>query len=400
MSGRRTFLGNAAAAAVITKISSLRSFGFETKNSATIGPTISDRDKAGFRGPVRTCLEETTTLPNSSKYSTTTEYSPDGRLLSSRNTNSDGTGWIKTQTYDAEGRLTKTIWGKIGEPGDESLYAYDGTGRLLTITNYPQIDGRIDFQYDERGRKATVQIFDPETLKRTQSSAFGGISPWDIAAGFGGGVPIGGDIMTIYNDNDQPTEAQLRDSQGRILTRILRTYDAKGQLVEEKPALENPALALADQFSAAGQPQPTPTQLEAINKAMNQMMGGRSATGTSYSYDSQGRVTEKRELNSWFGKVTTISYNQHGDKSAEVEAITNNSTFPVGVAFSMDENGTLTQTNPSAKPAEFPEELFGETKVGYDYQYDRYGNWTQQTVNHSSKLGEASSFRNRNLTYY
>ena len=153
MNGRRTFLGNSAAAVVMAKISSLRPFGFGTEGQETIDPTISERSKAGLRGPVRTCVEETTDPPDSAKYSTTTEYSPDGRLLTTRNTNSDGSGSIRTQTYDVDGRLTKTMWGKVGEPGDESLYSYDKTGRPLTITSYPEKSGRIDFQYDERKRQ-------------------------------------------------------------------------------------------------------------------------------------------------------------------------------------------------------------------------------------------------------
>jgi hypothetical protein len=44
----------------------------------------------------------------------------------------------------------------------------------------------------------------------------------------------------------------------------------------------------------------------------------------------------------------------------------------------MEDNGALVQSNPAAKPTELPDWLFGETKVGYAYQYDNYGNWTQQ----------------------
>lgn len=398
MGSRRTFLGNAAAAAVITKISSLRSFRFATESSETIRPTISDREKAGLRGPVRTCVEETGALP-SSKFSTTTKYSPDGRLLTSRNANPDGSGWVRALTYDDDGRLAKTVSGKIGEPGDESVYAYDGIGRLQNITNYPAKGGRIDFQYDERGNKTTVQIFDPETLKRTQSSEFGGISPWDIAAGFGGGVPVSGSIMTIYNNNDQPTEAQLRDSQGRIVTRIVRTYDVNGQLVEEKPVLENPALMFVGTSGIEGQPQPSTAQLEGVNKAMRVMMGGRNATGTSYGYDDQGRVTEMRVRSFMFEKVTTTNYNEHGDKSSEVDVTSDNSNFPFGTAVSVDESGTIIPDSRGAAP-KLPDLFFDETKVSYDYQYDSYGNWTEQTVNRSSKLGQASSICHRELTYY
>jgi hypothetical protein len=90
MSGRRTFLGNAAAATFMTKISSLRPFGLATEGQEMINPTMSDREKAGLRGLVKTCVEETTGPPDDRKYWTTTEYNPDGRLLTTRNTNSDG----------------------------------------------------------------------------------------------------------------------------------------------------------------------------------------------------------------------------------------------------------------------------------------------------------------------
>jgi YD repeat-containing protein len=396
MSGRRTFLGNAAAAAVITKILSLKSFGFATEGQETINPTKSDRDKAGLRGPVKTCIEETNGPRDDRKYSTTTEYSPDGRLLTTRHTGSDGTEWTKTQSYDADGRLTKTSWGKVG---DESLYAYDGTGRLLSITSRPENSGRIDFQYDEQGRKTSIQSFDTETLERAQKTAYMG-SLWDAAVAWGVGVPVGGNIITIYNDKDLPTEAQLRDSQGRIVTRIVRTYDLNGRISEENQIQENPALMFVATSGIEGQPQPTAAQLEAMNKAMKQMMGGRNGTGTSYAYDDQGRITEIHERNFAFDKVTKTSYNEHGDKSAQVETMANNSTAPAGVAFSMREDGTIVQSDPAAKPTEFPVEMFDGHKVQYAYQYDSYGNWTQQTVNHSYKQGEASSICHRTLTYY
>jgi hypothetical protein len=400
MSGRRTFLGKSAAAVVMTKISSLRSLGFAAEGSETIHPTMSDREKAELRGPVKTCVEERTALPDGNRYSTTTEYRPDGGLLTSHGVNSDGSEWVSTQTYDADGRLTKTISGKMGEPGNEVLYAYDGSGRLLSIINQPEKGGRIDFQYDEQSGKTSIQSFDPETLKRAQNVSYSGSSLWDAAVAAGIGVPIGGNIFTNYNDKDLSTEAQLRDGQGRIVTRIVRRYDAKGRIIGEKQIQENPALFFADKFGAEGQPQPTAAQLEAMNRAMKSMLSGRNGTGTSYAYDDQGQVTEMRERNFWFDKVTTTGYNEHGDKIVEVETMTDNSTFPVGVTFSMDDHGALVQSNPAAKRTELPDWSFRETKISYAYQYDSYGNWTQQTVNHTSRPGEPSSIRHRKLTYY
>jgi YD repeat-containing protein len=379
MSGRRNFLVSAAAAAVITKISSLRLFGSTTEGQEKINRRISDREEAGLRGPVKTCFEETIGPPDGTKYSTTTEYSPDGRLLTTRHTGSDGTEWIKTQSYDADGRLIKTISGQANEPGTESIFTYD-------------------YHYDEQGRKTMTQSFDPETLKRAQKTAFAS-SAWDAALA-DGGVAVGGKIITTFNENDQPTDVQISDSQSRIVIRIVRSYDANGRMIEEKHIQENPMLRFADKFGTEGRPQPTAAQLETMNKAMKQMMGGRNGTGISYAYDDQGRVTEKHERNFVFDKGTTTSYNEHGDKSAEVETMADNSSVPTGVAFSMDENGTFTASKPAAEPTDLAVEIFDGHKVQYAYQYDSYGNWTQQTVNRSSKQGEASSICHRTLTYY
>src|SRR5258707_14895575 len=128
---------------------------------------MSDREKASLHGPVRTCVEET--IPRDGKSDlTTTEYDPGGRLLTFRNTNSDGAGWSTANTYDVDGRLTRTISGNSREPGPESVYTYDRAGRLLRITNSPHEGDRVDFHFDELGRKTATQGFDPNTLLRAQ----------------------------------------------------------------------------------------------------------------------------------------------------------------------------------------------------------------------------------------
>ncbi len=92
---------------------SLPSFpGMETQDpwTATRSAPVSDREKAGLRGPVRKCIEESN-LPDGSKYSTASEYSPDGSLLTTRMGNPDGSEWITSRTYHAEGRLAKVVSG-------------------------------------------------------------------------------------------------------------------------------------------------------------------------------------------------------------------------------------------------------------------------------------------------
>ena len=106
-----------------------------------------------------------------------------------------------------------------------------------------------------------------------------------------------------------------------------------------------------------------------------------------------------RDRNSWFDKATTISYSEQGDITAQNETMTPNSTLPVGVAFSMDENGTVIPDSRTTEPepAE-PPDLARENDVLYAYEYDSYGNWTQQTENHGPD--KPSYVRHRKLTYY
>jgi len=97
-----------------------------------------DRENAGLHGPVRSCVEEAI-LPDNIKHLATREYSPDGKILifTARFGNSDGTERITTQTYDATGRLTKSVSGNSREPGLESVYIYDGVGKACKYYEQP-----------------------------------------------------------------------------------------------------------------------------------------------------------------------------------------------------------------------------------------------------------------------
>ena len=67
----------------------------EDSQPAVNRPPKSDRENARLRGPVKSCIEEMTMPPARDgtprrSFSTTSEYDPDGRLLSTRYTNPDG----------------------------------------------------------------------------------------------------------------------------------------------------------------------------------------------------------------------------------------------------------------------------------------------------------------------
>jgi hypothetical protein len=66
---------------------------------------MSDREQAGFRGPVKTCVEESV-FSNQGVSKTTTEFRPDGKLLGTRSDHGNGFAWVSAREYDSAGRLT------------------------------------------------------------------------------------------------------------------------------------------------------------------------------------------------------------------------------------------------------------------------------------------------------
>ena len=93
---------------------------------------MSDREKAGLRGPVKNCLEG---YGRTDGHSVETIYDEAGRLLTTRHMNPGFSDWVSTRAYDEAGRLTKIILGKAGELASETLYAYDEKGRVAEVRN-------------------------------------------------------------------------------------------------------------------------------------------------------------------------------------------------------------------------------------------------------------------------
>ena len=128
---------------------------------------MSDHKQRALRGSVKSCTEESIhpgmTDADGKTYPEvhsehTTEYDADGRILTTRSRNSDGSQWVVRYGYDASGRLLKTTSGIEGKALTETTYSYDQLGRLQNISDGGRRDSPVSFRYDERGRKTKIEI--------------------------------------------------------------------------------------------------------------------------------------------------------------------------------------------------------------------------------------------------
>lgn len=345
-------------------------------------PQLSDRAQAGLHGPVKSCVEETEylNLTPAVKLSITRAFDREGRLVETRTSDSRGVGSTVTFTYDAAGRLLSlNVVNPDGTSAQAETRAYDGFGRLLSIVRSGSREARSDFHYDERGRKTEVQSFAPE--RGPVAHGFEG-QPM-VGAQAGASLPEGGTVTTVYDEQDRPTEVQTRDAEGNLVTRVVRTYDVAGRASSEKEILENPQFLLpAPLRRQMLQSGASPAE---VNEMAAKLFGGaQSSNEVLHVYDEQGRETEQREKSALGERVTTTSYDQHG-------------------------NMLLQRTTRTAPPAAsgqnqdlgFPLEPFQERRTRY--VYDSFGNWTEATSSWRSSpdadFQDASATR-RTLTYH
>jgi YD repeat-containing protein len=351
---------------------------------------MSDRVQAGLRGPVKSSHEESS-YPNITdaagkalevRFEHTTVYDPDGRILNDRSRNSDGSQWVTRYEYCNSGQLLKIASGTEGQALTETTYSYDPQGRIEKITTNGRTETPVFFRYDEHGGKAKVQTSRASDYR--PNVATGG-SPFE-AADMAPNLPDGGTTTTIYDGHDRPTEVQVRDTNGELVNRALRTYDAQGHVSEEKQIYDNLATMFPPEtrqkllddsgLSADQLRQELHTQLTTL------MKGQAEPYSVSYRYDSGGRLVHTgRRIFNHEDEIDT-TYNEQGDTESEITR--------------------STRPEPENEPtAPGPQPSYSETR--YSYQYDQHGNWTEKTVSYRSSSDAAfqsSTVIKRSLTYY
>jgi YD repeat-containing protein len=350
------------------------------------GAVMTDRDKAALRGPVKTVVDAQTFSPSDGQQfltSTTTEYGRDGRILERRIGDSDGSIWVTSYTYSADGRLLKTASGKVGSaPHSQTTYLYDDAHRLAGVESGDKLI--IRYRYDEKGRKSAIESYDSKPLPPNMT-----YEPHWEETDLGFAPYPGGTLATSYNEQGVAAGAELHSADGTLLGHIVRKFDAEGRILAEEQTADAPQqLNLPEEI----QSKLNPEQM----KSVGAMIAGIQNSVISYSYDAQGRVTERHRSGGVFDEqVTVTTYNDHGDKASERETVVIRSdTGP----WNLTEAGAFLPTgkpNPPVPPS--------NSETQYLYQYDQYGNWTEQTMVSRSQPDEAfrpGTVIRRKLTYY
>ena len=339
----------------------------QTMNQRNVS-TITDREKAGLRGPVRSVIEEQTfpswtnsegkTWPASERWNKT-EYDRDGRLVATSWRTGSGDKradslCITRYDYTPDGKLLKRTVEVDGKITFDTNYNYDNQGRLRSITKSSDPANPIAFQYDASGAKSRIAIDKPLELQPgTSTVSTSSVKLFDDDEASSITRPDGGSTITLYDEFDRPAEVQLHDVNGTLTSRAVRTYDQQGRVIEQKMLMADPlAIMSADQqksILASG------AAAQDLRDKITEFLGGSEMWSEQYEYDAKGRktLTTRNTFNHIHDTISTI-YNAEGDIAREISQNT--------TTGAPDPPGDQTST--------------GETI--YSYEYDSSGNWTSK----------------------
>ncbi len=345
-----------------------------------------------LRGAVKQCVEETTFVGTegtpAQTRSITRTFSPAGQLIEDRMTQSNSPDFVTHYSYDAVGRL---IHRSSGDSGRGLAYHYDDRGKLISVTSEAKWPPSTTYEYNGDHLARMVEHW-PE-IPREPNTAFAAM-PWEK-----GDVPFpppsGGTVTTLYDEKERPTGAEVRDADDVLIRRIVRHYDEQGHIAGDELTSEDTNTItlplpkeLPDEFAKMNE-----LQLKAMSRFMNQAL---IDSKSSYKYDANGRVIEKRVVGGMFAEqVTTLRYNDHGDITDEISDKVMDPNF--GREFGMDDQGNMVPQGP-------PQVVSPQHSEGhYEFEYDAQGNWTKKTSAwRSDKNTEFKqlSVTRRTITYY
>jgi hypothetical protein len=268
---RRQLLFGASALGLATNLNLNHPLIAQVGNAVMGSRRRSDRERAGLRGPVKTCSD----LIGRWIESVNTDYSPDGRLLGRRPLVRVVSGGslpythctlrpeVTYEFYDKQGRKTRL---RTISMTSELLDRYPGFTRML----------------ESRMLEVAEEIF----------------------------YSFGRTVTTRYNENDQPIESLVRNSGGELLTKINHNY-ANGRLISETLAIVRLSETIW-QRTMQGLPENEQERENMANRAfLDQLQGGMEC---SYTYDADDRVIRTLMQMGNFKEDERKTYNEQGDE--------------------------------------------------------------------------------------
>ena len=365
---RRQLLFGASALGLATNLNLHHPLIAQVGNAVMGMRRLSDRERAGLRGPVKTCSDsredETESMGEA-------EYSPDGRQL------------VRQLVWRMHPRLALIISYKW-------VYSYDGMGRLIGITRgYEKTDEVYDeqgkkigsetgplrsdvtdtFHCDEQGRPTRIRTVPPRP-NQVGFTVMLGSGLLEVTEE-GGSLSGGGSVTTRYNDDDQPIESLVRNSNGELLTKIDHNY-ANGLLVNETLVIVRENFEATRQLQEGFSEEEQRAMLARRKALLGQLVGLRMER--SYVYDDDRVIRRLMQMGN-FKQDETITYNEHGCRAGMV----------------MIQTGSLEPGEPILRVQ--------RSEFRYLYQYDSNGNWTERTKINTDLPGEPRTQR-RTLAYY
>jgi hypothetical protein len=318
---------------------------------------LSDREWAGLRGPVKTCID---LIEGGRIKSINTDFSPDGRLLRQRQVgildNVDVTEFYHGQ------RKKSAVKRVCARPDVTDQFHYDKQGRKTRVRTTS-----VNYSLMIAIYSALVN------WRQSEWRMLHGADQFDYFI-------RGGTVTTRYNENDQPIESLIHDANGELLAKINRNYK-NGRLISETlvimrlretlPEFEF-TRQMQEQFPAntlrlAGLPEIDNEQARAF---LGELQAERTfllshPVETSYTYDADDRVIRRLSQMGDFKEEESKTFNEQGDLDWTL----------------MIQNGI--------KRSEFR----------YLNQYDSHGNWTERTTINTDQPGNPNTQR-RTLAYY
>jgi hypothetical protein len=274
---RRQLLFGASALGLVTNLNLNHPFIAQVGNAVMGLRRLSDRERAGLRGPVKTCSD----LIGKEIESINTDYSPDGRLLGHRLRVRVVSGGFKCGSL---------------EPNWTDQLHYDEQGRKTRVRTISQTQALVILM---ETTSQTQSAFTPMFTPMLESRMF------QVALVIGSAINFnhGGTVTTRYNENDQPIESLVRNSGGELLMKINQNYK-NGRLISET----------GRQMQQERLPENEQERKEmAKRRAFWDQLQGLGME-CSYTYDADDRVIRRLTQMGNFKEDESKTYNAQGDE--------------------------------------------------------------------------------------